>query len=86
MCIRDSSYCDPTTGAGLPELLAAVDSVPGLWRLRFLTSHPRNALPGLFEAMRDLPTVCEQLHLPVQAGDDELLRRMRRMYLSLIHI
>ena len=52
----------------------------GLWRLRFLTSHPRNAVPGLFEAMRDLPTVCEQLHLPVQAGDDELLRRMRRMY------
>ena len=75
-----NSYSDPATGAGLPELLAAVDSVPGLWRLRFLTSHPRNALPGLFEAMRDLPTVCEQLHLPVQAGDDELLRRMRRMY------
>ncbi|HXZ98951.1 MAG TPA: MiaB/RimO family radical SAM methylthiotransferase [Candidatus Binatia bacterium] len=75
-----NSYCDPGTGAGLPELLAAVDSVPGLWRLRFLTSHPRNAVPALFEAMRDLPTVCEQLHLPVQAGDDGLLRRMRRLY------
>jgi len=75
-----NSYRDPGTGAGLPELLAAVDRVPGLWRLRFLTSHPRNAVPELFEAMRDLPTVCEQLHLPVQAGDDELLRRMRRLY------
>jgi len=75
-----NSYSDPGTGAGLPELLAAVDRVPGLWRLRFLTSHPRNAVPELFEAMRDLPTVCEQLHLPVQAGDDELLRRMRRLY------
>ena len=36
--------------------------------------------PSLFAAMRDLPTVCEQLHLPVQAGDDDLLRRMRRLY------
>ncbi len=75
-----NSYRDPQSGAGLPELLAAVDVVPGLWRLRFLTSHPRNAVPALFEAMRRLPTVCEQLHLPVQAGDDALLRRMRRVY------
>ena len=75
-----NSYRDPQTGAGLPQLLAAVDAVPGLWRLRFLTSHPRNAVPELFSAMRDLPTVCEQLHLPVQAGDDALLRRMRRVY------
>jgi tRNA-2-methylthio-N6-dimethylallyladenosine synthase len=75
-----NSYRDPQTGTGLAELLAAVDAVPGLWRLRFLTSHPRNAVPQLFAAMRDLPTVCEQLHLPVQAGDDELLRRMRRVY------
>ena len=75
-----NSYRDPAGGAGLPELLRAVDSVPGLWRLRFLTSHPRNAVPALFAAVRDLPTVCEQLHLPVQAGDDALLRRMRRVY------
>ena len=75
-----NSYRDPQAGTGLPELLAAVDAVPGLWRLRFLTSHPRNAVPQLFAAMRDLPKVCEQLHLPVQAGDDELLRRMRRVY------
>jgi tRNA-2-methylthio-N6-dimethylallyladenosine synthase len=75
-----NSYRDPDTGAGLPELMAAVDAVPGLWRQRFLTSHPRNASPALFEAIRDLPTACEQLHLPVQAGDDALLRRMRRVY------
>jgi tRNA-2-methylthio-N6-dimethylallyladenosine synthase len=75
-----NSYRDPGAGTGLPELLAAVDAIPGLSRLRFLTSHPRNAVPQLFAAMRDLPSVCEQLHLPVQAGDDELLRRMRRVY------
>src|SRR5438477_388930 len=54
-----NSYRDPDGGGRLPELLAAVDAVSGLWRLRFLTSHPRNATPALFEAMRDLPTVCE---------------------------
>ncbi len=75
-----NSFRDPGTGAGLPELLAAVDEVRGLHRLRFLTSHPRNAVPQLFEAMRDLPSVCEQLHLPVQAGNDALLQRMRRVY------
>jgi tRNA-2-methylthio-N6-dimethylallyladenosine synthase len=75
-----NSYRDPDGKGRLPELLAAVDTVPGLWRLRFLTSHPRNAVSELFVAMRDLPTVCEQLHLPVQAGNDTLLRRMRRLY------
>jgi tRNA-2-methylthio-N6-dimethylallyladenosine synthase len=75
-----NSYRDPDCGAGLPELMAAVDAVPGLGRQRFLTSHPRNASPALFEAIRDLPTACEQLHLPVQAGDDDLLKRMRRVY------
>jgi tRNA-2-methylthio-N6-dimethylallyladenosine synthase len=75
-----NSYRDPMSGAGLPELLRAVDAVPGLWRLRFLTSHPRNAVPELFAAMSELDTVCEQLHLPVQAGHDALLRRMRRLY------
>jgi tRNA-2-methylthio-N6-dimethylallyladenosine synthase len=75
-----NSYHDQVHRARLPELLAAVDAVPGLWRLRFLTSHPRNAVPDLWSAMRDLRTVCEQLHLPVQAGDNDLLRRMRRLY------
>ncbi len=75
-----NSYHDQANRARLPELLAAVDAVPGLWRLRFLTSHPRNAVPDLWAAMRDLPKVCEQLHLPVQAGDNDLLRRMRRLY------
>ena len=60
--------------------MAEVDAVPGVWRQRFMTSHPRNASPALFEAIRDLPSACEQLQLPVQSGDDALLRRMRRGY------
>lgn len=75
-----NSYRDPGSGADLAELMAQVDAVPGLWRLRFMTSHPRNATQGLFGAMRDLTTACEQLHLPVQAGDDVLLHRMHRPY------
>lgn len=75
-----NSYRCPSTGARLPHLMAAVDRVDGLWRQRFLTSHPRNASPELFAAMRDLPTACEHLHLPVQSGADTVLRRMRRVY------
>jgi tRNA-2-methylthio-N6-dimethylallyladenosine synthase len=64
----------------LAELLAAVDSIPGIERLRFLTSHPRYFDDELIQAMADLPSVCEHVNLPVQAGDDEVLRRMRRRY------
>lgn len=75
-----NSYRDPETGEGLPELLGRVDRVPGLSRLRFLTSHPRNATEELLRAIAELPRLCEQLHLPVQAGHDAVLRRMKREY------
>jgi tRNA-2-methylthio-N6-dimethylallyladenosine synthase len=65
---------------GLADLLRAVDAIPGLSRLRFLTSHPKYMTNEIIEAMAELPTVCEHLNLPVQAGDNEVLRRMRRMY------
>jgi tRNA-2-methylthio-N6-dimethylallyladenosine synthase len=65
---------------GLAGLLRAVNAVPGLDRLRFLTSHPKYMSDEIIEAMAELPTVCEHMNLPVQAGDDETLRRMRRTY------
>ena len=65
---------------GLADLLRAVDAIPGLSRLRFLTSHPKYMSDDIIEAMARLPTVCEHMNLPVQAGDDEVLRRMRRTY------
>lgn len=64
----------------LAELLAAVDAVPGLQRLRFLTSHPKYMSDGIISAMADLPSACEHMNLPVQAGDNDVLRRMRRTY------
>ena len=75
-----NSYRDPDTKAGLASLLEAVDRVPGLWRVRFLTSHPRHVHDDLLHAIRDLPRVCEHLHLPFQSGDDVILKQMRRRY------
>jgi tRNA-2-methylthio-N6-dimethylallyladenosine synthase len=57
-----------------------VASLPGLARVRFLTSHPNDFTPDLIEAMAGIPQVCEELNLPIQAGDDEVLRRMARRY------
>ena len=65
---------------GLAYLLRAVDAIPGLHRLRFLTSHPKYMSDEILDAMASLPSVCEHLNLPVQAGDNDVLRRMRRTY------
>src|SRR5207253_3890736 len=54
-----NSYRDPDTKAGLAALLEAVERVPGIWRVRFLTSHPRHVHDDLLFAIRDLPRVCE---------------------------
>ena len=72
-------------GKGLPEnidfagLLEKIqEAAPQISRLRFTTSHPKDAHTRLFRAMRDLPMVCEHLHLPVQSGSNAVLRRMKR--------
>jgi tRNA-2-methylthio-N6-dimethylallyladenosine synthase len=65
---------------GLADLLKAVDAIPGLERLRFLTSHPKYMSDDIVDAMAGLRTACEHMNLPVQAGDSDVLRRMRRTY------
>lgn len=68
---------DPASSLGeLLYYLHDIDS--GIKRIRFLTSHPVNMRDDLVDAMADLPKVCEFLHLPLQAGDDAVLKRMRR--------
>jgi tRNA-2-methylthio-N6-dimethylallyladenosine synthase len=67
-------------GVDFAELLARVDAVPGLQRLRFTTSHPEHVTGRLAQALRDLPRVCPYLHLPVQSGSDPVLADMRRGY------
>jgi tRNA-2-methylthio-N6-dimethylallyladenosine synthase len=65
---------------GLADLLYAVHEIGGLYRVRFLTSHPADLRPAAIEAVADLPRVCPHFELPIQAGDDEVLRRMGRGY------
>lgn len=62
------------------DLLRRLNAVPGEFWLRFMTSHPKDASPRLFEAMAQCEKVAKQLHLPFQSGSDEILRRMNRRY------
>ena len=62
------------------KLLEDVDKIKGIERVRFTTSHPKDAAGDLFKAMRDLGKVCEHLHLPLQSGSSRILNRMNRGY------
>jgi len=61
-------------------LLEQLNSIDGIERIRFMTSHPKDASEDLFKAMRDLEKVCEHLHLPLQSGSDRILKLMNRGY------
>ncbi len=63
-----------------PELLKVIHEVPGIERIRFVTSHPRDLSEKLIKVMSDLPRVCEHLHLPIQSGADKVLSLMNRGY------
>ena len=73
-------YRDPDSGGGLAALVREVERIPGLKRLRFLTSHPQDLEPQLLEVMASSEVVCRELQLPVQSGDDTVLKRMARGY------
>ena len=64
----------------LADLLTACSEVPGLERIRFLTSHPLFMSDRIIEAVGSLPNVCEHFNIAVQSGDDIVLRRMKRGY------
>ncbi len=62
------------------DLLRSVARVPGIRRVRFTSPHPNDVTPELLEVMAEEPSVCEQLHLPLQSGSDRVLKRMLRRY------
>lgn len=64
----------------LADLLEAVNGIDGLARIRFLTSHPADMTQRLIETAARLPKACEHIEIPVQSGDDAVLRRMGRGY------
>ena len=75
-----NSYRDPEGKSSFAELLAAVGQVPGIRRVRFTTSHPRDFTRDIVEAIDAVPTLCDHVHLPVQSGSSRVLRMMAREY------
>ncbi len=63
-----------------PDLLKQVSDVPGLKRIRFMTSHPKDLSEKLLEVMASRENICKYLHLPVQCGSDKILKQMNRHY------
>ena len=76
-----NSYADPSTRKmRFAELLLHVADVPGIQRLRFTTSHPRDFTPDIVAAIEEQPKICNHVHLPVQSGSTNILRAMQRTY------
>jgi len=62
------------------ELLREIEKIEGLERIRFMTSHPKDLSDELIEVMKDSKKICKHLHLPVQSGSTEILKKMNRRY------
>ncbi len=62
------------------QLIEAVNNIPGIERIRFTSPHPRGFKQDLIEAFRDIPKLCEYVHLPLQSGSDHILKAMNRPY------
>jgi tRNA-2-methylthio-N6-dimethylallyladenosine synthase len=76
-----NSYRDPTpAGFDFAHLLRAVGEVDGIRRVRFTTSHPRDFVKDIIDAIDDNPVLCNHVHLPVQSGSSSVLERMQRLY------
>jgi tRNA-2-methylthio-N6-dimethylallyladenosine synthase len=75
-----NSYRDPEGKKTFAELLAAVGQVPGIKRVRFTTSHPRDFGRDIVDAIDAVPTLCDHIHLPVQSGSTRMLDAMQRLY------
>jgi tRNA-2-methylthio-N6-dimethylallyladenosine synthase len=76
-----NSYKDPTPHKmKFAELLLAVAEVPGIRRVRFTTSHPRDFTPDIVDAIAGETKLCNHVHLPVQSGSTRVLRAMQRTY------
>ena len=77
-----NSYRDPEGKRSFSELLAAVAEVPGMRRVRFTTSHPRDFTRDIVDAIDAVPALCDHVHLPVQSGSSRILKMMAREYTS----
>src|SRR3954470_1684127 len=71
---------DLETKVSFSELLGMIDAVPGIDRLRYTSPHPKDMREDVIRAHAELPSLCEQIHLPLQSGSSPILKRMRRTY------
>jgi tRNA-2-methylthio-N6-dimethylallyladenosine synthase len=78
--IVDRYGMDLSDGTTLSTLIRSIHEIEGVKRIRFLTSHPNWMTDELIETVVELPKVCEHFEIPVQSGDDEILKRMKRGY------
>jgi tRNA-2-methylthio-N6-dimethylallyladenosine synthase len=75
-----NSYKDASGRKSFAELLVAAAEIPGIRRVRFTTSHPRDFGRDIIEAIEAVPTLCDHVHLPVQSGSNRVLDAMQRLY------
>jgi tRNA-2-methylthio-N6-dimethylallyladenosine synthase len=76
-----NSYRDPSpSGCDFSQLLAKTGEVAGIRRVRFTTSHPRDFVKNIVDAIDANPALCNHVHLPVQSGSSDVLSRMQRLY------
>src|SRR5271170_6117185 len=76
-----NSYRDPSpAGWDFARLLRAMGEIPGIRRVRFTTSHPRDFVKEIVDAIDENPVLCNHVHLPVQSGSSDVLARMQRLY------
>jgi tRNA-2-methylthio-N6-dimethylallyladenosine synthase len=71
---------DLDIGYHFPDLLRDINKIPGEYLIRFMSSHPKDATYALFDVMAECEHVAKQLHLPVQSGNDRVLKEMNRRY------
>ncbi len=77
-----NSYANGTDDISFPELIEKIADIDGKFRLRFMTSHPKDFSERLAAAMASNAKICRLLHLPVQSGSDRILKAMNRKYTS----
>ena len=76
-----NSYRDPSpAGWDFARLMAMTGRIPGMRRVRFTTSHPRDFVKSIIDAIDENPVLCDHVHLPVQSGSSAVLSRMQRLY------
>lgn len=78
--VNSYGHDQPEWNCLFPDLLYRLDKIPGIERIRFMTSHPCDITIELMHAIAELPTLCEFVHFPFQAGSSRILRKMNRCY------